>query len=756
MKPNSRPNAEDSAPGPLEAKFLSIFRRAGIGRLGRERSRRRGLDGGSLALVAACSAASVLLLLAFGPGAVDSRGGPDAIEEGRVADKDITADREISYVDENATRLRIEAEERLVLPVFVVDEKPASRALERFRDFQDLLDDQASRKVAGRTLYLQVQSAFPGLLSEEEVLALARSPFRPQALAFSDAILKRLLDQGIAALPASGLETYNADYVELRSLSEGKPVADEIPANRLVTLKTLKDAVDAEIAGSRLARPLASLAFGLVMSFAVEDAFFDPEQSSRKLAAAKAEVEPVIRTIAKGERIVRKGAIVSPLDAAKLSAAKGAVTRMDWGAAAGAFGLLAASLCLCGFLLGKGVSGSAARRSSVGLVSLSAFAYFAAAVLLGRFAKPPPLELAFMLPSALFAIIATILEGQRFAVLFGLVLAALAQAAYGLDGRLFAFCVLSGVAGAFSVRNASSRIDLVRAGAVLSILEGALSAALAAPGARDASESLLAALWGAGNGFACALLALAILPVLEQALNAPTRFRLMELSDLNAPILKRLLTVAPGTYSHSVTVAHLAESACREIGADPLLARVGAYYHDIGKIEQPEYFVENQAGYNKHDELNPRLSATVIRSHVKLGAEKARALGLPEGVVDIISQHHGNAVIAWFFDQAKKGGGEVDPDDFSYPGQPPASREAAVVMLADSVEAATRTLKRPTASRLEDFIREIIMDKVQDGQLDRSDLTFKDIDTVRDSFTRILAGHFHSRIGYPRLKEQPR
>jgi putative nucleotidyltransferase with HDIG domain len=304
------------------------------------------------------------------------------------------------------------------------------------------------------------------------------------------------------------------------------------------------------------------------------------------------------------------------------------------------------------------------------------------------------------------------------------------------------------------VRTASSRIDLVKAGAALSLLEGAIGAALFAPGSRGISESLLAALWGAGNGFVCALLALAILPVLEQALNAPTRFRLMELSDLNAPILKRLLTVAPGTYSHSVTVAHLAESACREIGADPLLARVGAYYHDIGKIEQPEYFVENQSGYNKHDELNPRLSATVIRSHVKLGAEKARALGLPEGVVDIISQHHGNAVIAWFFEQAKKAGGEVDADDFSYPGQPPSSKEAAVVMLADSVEAATRTLKKPTASRLEDFIREIIMDKVQDGQLDRSDLTFKDIDTVRDSFTRILAGQFHSRIGYPRLKEQ--
>ena len=719
-------------------------------------TRRPASDRAGLAALAACSAAAVLLLLLFGPGAVDSRSGPAAMEAGRVADRDITADRELSFVDVNATRIRVEAEERLVLPVFVVDQKPAARAVERFREFQDLIADLSSRKVAGDTLYLQVQSAFPGLLAKDEVLTLAHSPLKPQALAFADAILRRLLGQGVAALPASGLEPFNQDYVELRSLSEGRPVAAEIPLNRLVTLRTLKEAVDADIAERRLARPLASLASTLVMSFAVEDAFFDQEQSARKLEAAKEAVEPVVRTIAKGERIVRKGAIVGAIDAAKLSAARGAVARMDWGTTLGAVGFFAAALLLGAFLLGRPVTGSVLHKGSVALISVTALAYFSMALFAGRFAKPESLQLAFLLPTALFAILATVLEGPRFAVLLGLVLALLAQAAVGMDGRLFAFCVLSNAAGAFSVRIAASRIDMVRAGAVLSLLEAGLGAALALPGTAGVAGPLLAALWGALNGFACALLALAILPVLEQALNAPTRFRLMELSDLNAPILKRLLTVAPGTYSHSVTVAHLAESACREIGADTLLARVGAYYHDIGKIEQPEYFVENQSGYNKHDEINPRLSATVIRSHVKLGAEKVRTLGLPEGVVDIVAQHHGNAVITWFYEQARKAEGEVGADDFSYPGLPPASREAAVVMLADSVEAASRTLKKPTASRLEDFIREIIMEKVRDGQLDRCDLTFKDVDTIRDSFTRILAGHFHSRIEYPKLREQIR
>jgi hypothetical protein len=751
MKTNKRDAGAARAEGP---SFLSAAARFRSGLARSAGGRRPELH--SIVALGVCVAASAFLLLLFGPGAVDARGGPDLLEEGRVADRDIAADREISFVDDAATKLRVEAEGRLVLPVFVVDAKPEARALERFRSFEELLGDSSPRAQASETLYLQVQSAFPGLLPKEEVLGLSRSPFKAQALAFAEDMLKRLLDQGVAAIPASGLEAYNPDYVELRSLANGKPTASEVPLERLVTLKTLAAAVDAEAADRRLARPLAALVSELVTSFAVEDAFFDGDQSARKLAAAKDSVEPVIRTISKGERIVRKGAVVSALDSAKLLAARAAVSSVDWGVAAGAIALLAASVLLGAFILGRAVSGSFLRGSSVWLVALASLAYFSITLVLGRFVRPEPLRLAFLLPTALFAIVATVLESQRFAVLFGLLLAALAQAAAGLDGRLFAFCLIASASGTYAVRSASSRIDLVRAGAVLALLEAVGAAGLAAPGAIGPRPVLLAALGGGANGFACGLLALAILPLIEQALNAPTRFRLMELSDLNAPILKRLLTVAPGTYSHSVTVAHLAESACREIGADSLLARVGAYYHDIGKIEQPEYFIENQSGYNKHDEINPRLSATVIRSHVKLGAEKARALGLPEAVVDIVSQHHGNAVISWFFDRARKSDSEVDPDDFSYPGQPPASREAAVVMLADAVEAATRSLKKPTASRLEDFIREIVMDKVQSGQLDRCDLTLKDLETIRDSFTRILAGHFHSRIEYPKLKEQPR
>ena len=240
-------------------------------------------------------------------------------------------------------------------------------------------------------------------------------------------------------------------------------------------------------------------------------------------------------------------------------------------------------------------------------------------------------------------------------------------------------------------------------------------------------------------------------------MNAPTPFRLMELSDLNTPLFKRMLILAPGTYSHSVSVANLSETAAKEIGANALLARVGAYYHDIGKIDQAEYFVENQKSGNKHDDLKATLSTAVIKSHVKIGLEKAKELGLPDEVIEIITQHHGSGKISYFYMKAlkeQKIDQKLSPEDFSYNGTPPVSREAAVVMLADTVEAATRTLKNPTMSKLERFVWELIMEKVSSGQMRNSGLTFNDLETIKQSFVQILGGSFHTRIEYPEQNEK--
>lgn len=304
------------------------------------------------------------------------------------------------------------------------------------------------------------------------------------------------------------------------------------------------------------------------------------------------------------------------------------------------------------------------------------------------------------------------------------------------------------------MRGAERRIDLIKAGLFVALLQALIALVLLLFEQAPLSVVPSVVFWSAFNGLICGMLVLGFLPLLEQALNATTTFRLMELADLNSPVLKRLLTVAPGTYSHSVTVANLAESACRDIGANALLARVGAYYHDIGKMDQPDYFIENQAAYNKHDELEPRVSATIIRSHVKLGIEKARAMGLPQAVIDIISEHHGNSVIAWFYNEALKQEDQVKADDFAYPGNPPRSKESAVVMLADTVEAAMRTLKKPTLTKIEKFVHELIVGKFEQGQLDQSELTFKDLELIKNAFVRVLAGHYHSRIEYPKMSRE--
>ncbi len=245
----------------------------------------------------------------------------------------------------------------------------------------------------------------------------------------------------------------------------------------------------------------------------------------------------------------------------------------------------------------------------------------------------------------------------------------------------------------------------------------------------------------------------AFVPVVERLFNIPTAYRLNELAFSDSPAIERLASVAQGTYNHSRYVSELAYQAAKTIGANAMLARVGGLYHDIGKADHPEYFVENQSAENKHDDIKPSLSVAVIKSHVKLGYEKGREIGLPNEVLDIISQHHGNDVIHYFYtmaaQQAKESGVEVSKDDYSYSGQPPTSIEAAIVMLADIVEAATRTMKQPTYSKYQKLVHSLIMGKIEREQLNDSGLSLTDISKIEESFVQTLIGRDHKRIEYP-------
>jgi hypothetical protein len=259
--------------------------------------------------------------------------------------------------------------------------------------------------------------------------------------------------------------------------------------------------------------------------------------------------------------------------------------------------------------------------------------------------------------------------------------------------------------------------------------------------------------WGLVAATLFTFLALgALIPLLEKLTGISTDQTLLELSDLNAPLLRELSRKAQGTYAHSIGVANLAEAACLAIGANALLARAGVYYHDVGKMENPQYFVENQPkGRNPHDRLSPSRSAAIIREHVRDGLKIASEHRLPPFIRDFICEHHGTSVISYFLDKAKSESpdSDVDPADFAYPGPKPQSRETAIVMLADGIESATRVLQDPTPERIQATIDAIVQARIDEGQLDQCPLTLRDLERSKAAFARILIGMYHRRIEYP-------
>lgn len=363
-------------------------------------------------------------------------------------------------------------------------------------------------------------------------------------------------------------------------------------------------------------------------------------------------------------------------------------------------------------------------------------------------------NLTVVIPAALFVLIEAILYGQLSATFFSFMLSFGVFAASSWQIIPFLFTLASCLASSAIVRKIERRIDMVLVAIILAFLDAVIISIIAVIFNENLRGMPVVIGGVAANGFLSGILALGLITPIEFMLNTASVFRLMDLSDLNNPIMRKMLIAASGTYQHSQMVAQLAESACRRIGADSLLARVAAYYHDMGKIEQSEYFTENQTdGINKHDGLKPSLSASIIRSHVKKGVEKARQMHFPEQVIDIIGEHHGNGLIAYFYELAKKENPNVNPADFSYPGNPPITRESAVVMLADTVEAACRSLDNPTEERLSAFIQNLINAKIEHHQLDDCGLTFGDITKIRNEFIKILVGFYHNRIRYPNQKE---
>jgi hypothetical protein len=675
-------------------------------------------------------------------------------EVGKVANRDLIADKTISYVDEEATQLRKKAQERLVPAVFRYSNDATKDALASFGRFKSLVRTLFTNRVSAEAFKLGIQAEYPGVFPQNVLDILYRSPSRERFLEYAESVLKILLDEGIFSVGKVNFDIYNPDQVEVIRKGSLRTERERIPVSRMVTVTNVKDRITEIASSGSYPSQFITIAPYVLNPFVTENVFFSQEDTNLRLDETKARLEPVVRQIERGERIIKKGSIVSKDDMVRLKALNQMNDKANPQYVIGLLGILLFSFGFIIFLDSPALIGRSLDSKEIYFLTALGGLYGIVTIILSRMLDFEYLPLSVFIPTALFIMLPAVIIGSRTATGFAIAMPVMALAIGVYDDRAFLFALAAGIGSVYSIRGAERRIDLIKAGLFVAVLQALIAFVLLLFEQAPLSVLPMVLFWSAFNGFICGMLVLGFLPLLEQALNTTTTFRLMELADLNSPILKRLLTVAPGTYSHSVTVANLAESACRDIGANALLARVGAYYHDIGKMDQPDYFIENQAAYNKHDELAPLMSATIIRSHVKLGIEKARLLGLPQAVIDIISEHHGNSVIAWFYNEALKQEDQVRADDFSYPGNPPRSKEAAVVMLADTVEAAMRTLKKPTLAKIEKFVHELIIGKFEQGQLNQSELTFRDLELIKNAFIRVLAGHYHSRIEYPKMMRE--
>ena len=308
-----------------------------------------------------------------------------------------------------------------------------------------------------------------------------------------------------------------------------------------------------------------------------------------------------------------------------------------------------------------------------------------------------------------------------------------------------------GMAVIYLLRQNAARVYVLVTGLITGVIEFAALLCVSALTTNEISDVVFFASRAAIGSLTAAILCVGLQPLLETAFNLVTPAKLIELSSPNQPLLRRLMIETPGTYHHSMIVANLGEAAAEEIGANALLVRVGAYYHDIGKLVRPMYFKENQLGENPHDKTDPRVSTAILTEHTRDGVELARKHHLPEQIVDMIRQHHGDTPVMYFYAKAVKQSGEenVDIADFRYEGPKPQTAEAAILMLSDTVEAAVRSIQEPNQAKISAMIRKLVRGKMEDGQLDECTLTFRDIGHICSAFETVLQGVFHQRIEYP-------
>ncbi len=460
--------------------------------------------------------------------------------------------------------------------------------------------------------------------------------------------------------------------------------------------------------------------------------------------------------INRGDVIVRRGQLITPTIMSQLQDLKLLKTEPDYGIYAGYFFFVAILvLATAAFIQ---LRRARVARDNVYLILYAMIILsLAVGIRLTQAAVQVglPSDVSYAIPVAMASMMITMFFGTSLAMLSSVLLALLTCAAFGFEFQHFFTPLLSALGATMAMTRVQHRSVFMRAGFLaaglnvcgVTIMHFLLTSTTA--GLHQLGYDEVYAVMG---GLLSAVLTIGLMPFLETAFGVTTHMGLLELANPNHPLLRRLLLEAPGTYHHSLIVGNLAESAAETVGADPLLCRVGAYYHDVGKMKRPQFFVENQvAGENPHDKVAPNLSYLIVTSHVSDGLQMLEEYKLPEPIRDICAEHHGTTVLWYFYNKAVEEDKHSTPDmdQYRYPGPRPQSKEAAIVMMCDAVEASVRSIGKPTPQRIEAMIRKIIKERLQDGQLDQCDITLRDLDRMVAAFMRTLQGIYHERIEYP-------
>lgn len=510
---------------------------------------------------------------------------------------------------------------------------------------------------------------------------------------------------------------------------------------------------------SRLTTNEQAIAVSLAELFIRPNVFIDDMATEATRQQAENSVEPVTVSVQAGQAIVRDGDIVSAADVEALQELGVFANSDDGWLRLGKSGLMAVlTLLLVGYLY------AFSRQIWEGRQLLLLGIVLLTPILGARFILPND-AVQYMFPAALSAMLVAILLNFQLAMVISIVLAFYLGIVTDLSFELVVVYFIGAVFGAFVIYRAERTVTFIWAGVAVtaSMFVVAICFRLLSGPLNSGETATLLAQTGIA-GALCASITFLSFSVLGSLFGITTHLQLLDLLRPNQPILNRLAREAPGTYHHSIIVSNLAESAVTIVGGDALLARVAVLYHDIGKLEHPTFFIENQANLgNVHDQLDPRVSARVIFDHVTDGVALARKSHLPKPIIDIIEQHHGTTLVQYFYTKALSNGLSVSEDEFRYRGPKPQTKEAAVVMLADSVEAAVRSMaqsgrlfdqaeagdRRSESERLREFVQSIFDARVTDGQLSECDLTLRDIDEIRAAFVQILEGIYHPRIEYP-------